>query len=164
MWPDRRSPQFESVRVYMGRNKEIILEPVGIVDDGYWLSSDYDIAIRLSGSEQATVSGAKVIIPELNPGAYSGSMRIIDGCGHSSSVESIHFAVNEDGYVVEPGSSLQPDQCSSGQERNARGECVDADCDEEHGWLFNPECAAGRGCCECAPPGHPLYNPSECIY
>ncbi len=163
VWPDRSSPQFDSVSVYMGRNKEIILEPVRITDDGFWQSSDYDIALRLPGSEQATVTGGKVVIPEMESGTYRGRLRVIDGCGRSSLSKSVEFTVNETGYVVDPGSSPHPDECPSGQDKNSRGECVDAGCDEALGWIFDPDCAVGRGCCVCAPPGDPHYN-SGCIY
>jgi len=64
--------------------------------------------------------------------------------------------------VVDPGAS-SPSECGPGQQRNARDQCVTAACNGDLGWIFDPDCADGMGCCTCASPGHPDYDPG-CIY
>ena len=164
VWLDRDKPSFDRVSVYSSVNAhgdtDTIVNAVQIHDDGYWLTSDYRIQVREDGVVSSYDGTAATL--DLEEGTHTVDVRIEDGCGRRSGWQTVEFGISAGGYVVEPGFESESD-CEDGEELNGRGECVEADCNADLGWIFDPSCGAGKGCCTCAPSGHPDYDPT-CLY
>jgi hypothetical protein len=160
---DTRAPSFRELRVYMSGTR-IAIEPVGLSDDGYWLTSDYDLRVILDGGSERSHRGSVALLQGLAAGAHTARVRVGDGCDRLSASQTVTFSVNGSGQLLDPAAGTGSGPCPVGQQRNALGRCVAASCDGERGWIFDPTAAAGNGGCVCAPPGHPLYNPTDCIY
>ena len=160
---DTAAPTFREIRAFMGTGKRIIFEPVGLSDDGYWYSSNYQTSVQLDGGAEIVLTGNIGRLDNLSNGEHTEGLRITDGCGRVSTRRTIRITTNN-GYLVDPNAPPQPAECPQGQVKNALGICVVNTCDGANGWIFSPEGAGGNGSCECAPPGHPLYNPTHCIY
>lgn len=163
VWVDRRGPTLSGVDVHSAGAHSVLVDPSDLSDDGYWNGTDYKLRVSLDGGAWVTSTGTTTVLRSVPAGTHTVRVRVSDGCGRLSLVRTASFTVSSAGYVVPSGTGATG-SCDPGEALNGMGQCVDADCDGDDGWIFDPGCAGGKGCCACAPPGHPLYNPTQCVY